>query len=91
MVKAGVLNGSTVTTSNAGTVTLSATDTSKIIADAGGVGIAVAGGQGGGTALTAGVSVAINDVANQVLAVIDGSAVNSASRRPAVGDFNGHD
>ena len=77
VVKAGVLNGSTVTTPNAGTVTLSATDMSKIIADAGGVGIAIAGGQGGGSALTAGLSVAINDIANQVLAVIDDSTVEA--------------
>ena len=77
-VQAAISNGSTVTTSNTGSVTLIAGDTSKIIADAGGVGIAAAGGQGGGTALTAGVSVAINDISNQVLAVIDGSTVNSA-------------
>ena len=42
------------------------------------MGIAAAGGQGGGAALSAGVSVAMNDIANQVFAVIDGSTVTSA-------------
>ena len=41
--------------------------------------MAVAVGQGGGTALTAGVSVAINDIENQVRAVIDGSTVTVPS------------
>ena len=68
--KAEIRNVSALTTTGTGSVTLKATDTSKIIADAGGVGIAIAGGQGGGTALTAGVSVAINHIQNEVSATV---------------------
>ena len=77
IVEAGIKNGSKVTTNGTGLVKLSATDTSTITADAGGVGIALAGGQGGGTALTAGVSVAINDIENQIRAMIDSSTVTA--------------
>ncbi|MCU0963385.1 MAG: hypothetical protein MUF48_25115, partial [Pirellulaceae bacterium] len=77
-IKAEIRNNSTVTTTGAGSVTLSATDTSKIIADAGGYGVALAGGQGAGTALTAGVSIAINDIQNEVSATVSSSTITAA-------------
>ena len=78
-VKAEILHGSTVTTTDAGSVTLSATDTSKIIADAGGVGVALAGGEGGGASISAGISIAENELGNVVQAVVDHSTVTSAA------------
>ena len=63
----------------AGSVTLSATDTSKIIADAGGVGLAGAGGEGGGVSISAGISIAENELGNVVQTVVDRSTVTSAT------------
>ncbi len=76
-VQAEILAGSAVTATDAGGVTLTATDTSKIKVDAGGGGIAIAGGQGGGMALTAGVSVAINDIQNEVSSTVSGSTISA--------------
>ena len=79
-VKAAISGGSTVTTTGAGAaVNLMATDTSKIIADAGGAAIAAAGGQGGGASISVGISIADNEIGNQILALIDASTVTSAA------------
>jgi hypothetical protein len=76
--EAAIENGSTVTILGAGSVTLTATDTSKITADGGGVGIGVAsGGQESGTSFAIGISVAINDIGNNLYALIDDSTVTS--------------
>ena len=76
--EAAIENGSTVTTLGVGSVTLTATDTSKITADGGGVGIGVAsGGQKSGTSFAIGISVAINDIENNIHALIDESTVTS--------------
>jgi len=78
MIEATIENNSAVTTTGVGSVTLTATDTSKITADGGGVSIAVAsGGQNSGTALSTGISVAINEIGNNLYALIDDSTVNS--------------
>ncbi|MFO7617339.1 MAG: hypothetical protein R6V75_08800, partial [Bacteroidales bacterium] len=77
-IEAAIRNGSTVTTTGAGAVILTAADTSTITADAGGVAIAIAsGGQSSGTALSIGISVAVNEIGNDVYAVTDDSAVIS--------------
>jgi len=82
LVEAAIRSGSSVTTTGTGEVTrdvtLTAADSSTIVADAGGVAIAIAGGQGGGVSVSAGVSVAINDIANTIRASIDGATVTSA-------------
>ena len=77
-IEAAIENSSTVTTPGVGSVTLTATDTSKITADGGGVSIAVAsGGQNSGPALSTGISVAINEIGNNLYALIDDSTVTS--------------
>ncbi len=76
--EAAIENGSTVTTLEVGSVTLTATDTSQITADGGGVGVAYAsGGQNSGTSFAIGISVAINDIGNNIYALIDDSTVTS--------------
>ena len=72
------LRGGSVVTVDAGAVSVTASDASEITADAGGVGIGITGGSGGSIAGAVGISMAFNDIANQLHAVIDSSTVTAA-------------
>jgi Ca2+-binding RTX toxin-like protein len=78
LVEAIISNDSRVSTTGNGSITLTASDSSTITADAGGVAIAIAGGQGGGASISAGISVAMNDIGNTVRSLIDHSTVTSS-------------
>ncbi|MBD2449019.1 DUF4347 domain-containing protein [Nostoc sp. FACHB-152] len=78
-IAASVKNTSTVD-ADTGIVTLTALDTSQIKADAGGVAVAIAASAGAGAAGSGaiGAGIAINNISNTVVAVIDDSLVTAA-------------
>ncbi len=76
-VQAEIETGSSVTATS-GAVTLSASDNSKVQVFAGGFALSVAGGEGGGTALSLGASVAINNIGNTIETVIAHAPVSGA-------------
>ncbi|MEO0518743.1 MAG: DUF4347 domain-containing protein, partial [Cyanobacteria bacterium P01_A01_bin.116] len=77
-IAAYVSNGSTVNTFNGGTVTVSAKDESDITADAGGYALAVAlSGSAAAGSLSVGVSIAENEIKNNIDAYVEQSTVTS--------------
>ncbi|HCE72074.1 MAG TPA: type I secretion protein, partial [Ruegeria sp.] len=68
-------------TATKGAVTVSAKENAKIDADAGGFGLALAlaGSGGGGFAGGLGLSIAINDLSSDTMAIVDGAAITAGT------------